>query len=161
MFEQLVRKACEALAKRLDVRNIVNDDKSPYLDRYFIHRRTRGWRWLPSVYLHRFRSSDAGRDLHNHPWGTSLSLVLVGGYREERLVIDDEGMDKQVVVRMVKPFSFNIIRHDDYHRVDLLEDDAWSIFITGKRVQDWGFWKEKEDVHVPWKQYLQERRGWA
>ncbi len=158
MLEKLVRKACEALSKRLPARLITNDDGSPYLERFFVYRRKWGVKILPSVYLHRFHSSDEGRDLHNHPWRSSLSFVLAGGYREFRLMVDDEGMDQQVVEKLVKPFSFNWITSDDYHRVELLEADAWSLFFAGKRTQDWGFWLEKAQEHVPWKSYLAARR---
>lgn len=107
----------------------------------------------PHVYLHRFHRSDADGELHNHPWQWAIAIVLVGGYSEERR---DPGGG--VYRRLVTPGTINFIRHNDFHRVDLLEHDAWSLFITGPRVQDWGFWSRVTKEYTPWREFINRVR---
>jgi hypothetical protein len=106
-----------------------------------------------NVYLHRFHRSDDDGALHNHPWSWALSLVLVGGYREERRVGDS------VISRLVRPFTFNRISADDYHRVDLFESDAWSLFIVGRKVDSWFFWDRNTKHRAHWRSFVQAKRG--
>ncbi|MGN6103521.1 MAG: hypothetical protein ACTHU0_00210 [Kofleriaceae bacterium] len=47
---------------------------------------------------------------------------------------------------------FNRLTDTDYHRVRELRGDVWTLFITGPRVQDWGFLVDGD--HVPWTKYL-------
>ena len=79
--------------------------------------------------------SDDDRELHNHPWENSTSLILWGGYREERL-----DADGTVRVRTYRPWSINRIGANDFHRVELLDPrGCLTLFIAGKRQQSWGF----------------------
>jgi hypothetical protein len=110
-----------------------------------------------AVYIHRFHRGDADQELHNHPWRWSLSLILAGGYREERR-FSMFGRD-WVHVRTVLPWTLNFIRGDDYHRVDLIEDDAWSIFFAGPRVQGWNFWNRDTRKTTPWREFIARKRG--
>jgi hypothetical protein len=103
-------------------------------------------RW--SLYLHHFHRSDVDRELHNHPWEWAVSFVLAGGYVEERR----EG--RAVVRKEVLPGHFNRIRHDDFHRVDLIEHDAWSLFLVGPKVKSWGFWDRTTNRVTPWREFL-------
>lgn len=156
----VVRTVCEKVASKLKVNVITSPDGEPYLERFYVFRRSslhplfQGL--VPSVFLHHFCQSDLDRDLHNHPWGTSVSLILAGGYTEERRVIDDEGLADEVVTQSFKPGSLNVIRKDDYHRVTLHDPKGgcWSLFFAGERLQDWGFWVREKQRHVPWKTYL-------
>lgn len=104
------------------------------------------------VYLHRFNESD-GEEFHNHPFEWSVSLILVGGYYEERL-----GRRNEVTRRRVRTWSLNVIRANDFHRVDLIEKDAWTLFIVGPRTRDWGFWNRKYKMFVPSQTYLNMKR---
>ena len=147
------------------------DGKSPYLSRYYITNRPtmpdgsdpfnllgdpkEGAVWRTanvSAYLHHFHRGDMDRELHNHPWAWGLSLILVGGYREERRVGD------RVVSRILKPGMLNWVGHDDFHRVDLLEKDAWTLFIVGRKVSSWGFWDRQTGGFKPWRQFLEDKR---
>ena len=108
---------------------------------------------MPSfnIFLHCFHRSDSDRALHCHPWQDSFSIILSGGYLEERRVGD-------VVKRQLKlPFSINVLKGDDYHRVDLLEEDCWSIFFAGKRVSSWAFWDRDTGLIADWKEFLNAR----
>ncbi|MES1164181.1 MAG: hypothetical protein ABUR63_00370 [Verrucomicrobiota bacterium] len=134
---------------------------SPYLSRWYLLGNrfdTTGIRigrsWLPiSLYLHKFHRSDDDGALHNHPWSWSVAMILSGGYREERRVGD------QVVVRYLLPFSINIIRGADYHRVDLPGSESWSLFLAGPRVSTWHFWDRNTKMRAHWRAFVEWRRG--
>jgi hypothetical protein len=70
------------LESRLPKTTITVNGK-PYLTRCYLFGKDRTW---GNIYLHHFHSSDQGDELHNHPWVWGLSLVLAGGYYEERVV---------------------------------------------------------------------------
>lgn len=110
-----------------------------------------------AVYLHKFHRGDEDLELHNHPWRWSVALVLSGGYREERR----RGAPEKggwVFVREVRPPAINLIHHDTFHRVTLLEKTAWSIFVAGPREKGWGFWNRSSGVFTPWREFLTMKR---
>jgi hypothetical protein len=133
----MLRRLLDRLPLR--VRVITNDDGDPYLGRVYLLRVFRSV--LPGVFLHRFFRSDGDRELHNHPWKWAVSLVLAGGYREERL---DDKYGSPVTVRVLGPGRLNFIRGSTFHRIELLDEErgAWSLFIAGPRPPagtTWGF----------------------
>jgi hypothetical protein len=86
--------------------------------------------------------------LHNHPWPWSFSLILVGGYYEERRQPNDS-----VKINDYFPGYINYLNHQHFHRVDLVADeDAWSLFFTGWRSKkrSWGFWNRKTKTYRDW-----------
>lgn len=111
-------------------------DGKPYLTRYYIL--LRDWKSF-SLFFHHFHASDQGLQLHNHPWKWALSFIFFGGYLEE---FKKSGMDT-IGQKIVLPFSFNTVKHEVFHRVDLLnEAGAWSLFFAGPRIitrPEWGF----------------------
>ena len=107
------------------------------------------------VYVHRFHRGDDDDATHSHPWLWSVSLILAGGYIEERRM---RGTNI-VVTRTVKPWMLNFIRGDDFHRVDLIEKDAWSLFFAGPRVSSWSFWDRKTGETMPWREFIARKRG--
>jgi hypothetical protein len=121
------------LARTLEVQRIPRDG-APYLDRYFVagYPRVRGA--TASVYLHHFRASDAFEQVHSHPWAWSLSLILSGGYREQRCLPDG-----QQIVSLYQPGDFNVLRADDRHRIELLGPDCWTLFLAGAYEKPWNF----------------------
>lgn len=133
----MIREICLWLVKRLphitiQIPDPVTSKLEPYLTRYYLFGADRKW---GNIFLHHFHSGDKDLELHNHPWSWSFGLILTGGYREERRMADDN-----VAIRLVKPGKFNYITNKDFHRVELLEQDAWTIFVAGPRTQEWGFW---------------------
>jgi len=132
--ERAARAWCEALARTLQVQHIPRN-KQPYLERYF----AAGWsptngRSGPAIFLHHFVASDAHDQVHSHPWGWSVSLILVGGYREHRCASDHE-----VIVREYHPGDVNVLEATDQHRLDLLSADCWTLFLAGSFEQAWRF----------------------
>lgn len=123
---------------------VIETDGSPYLTRVL----------LPKIFglrpmLHHFHRPDSDRNLHNHPWAWAFSLILSGSYNEERLVDSDVCEETRSVGRVR---WWNKLTSKDYHAVTQLHGDVWTLFITGKHVQDWGFMVDGR--HVPWRQYL-------
>lgn len=116
------------LTSKLPARAISGDRGEPYLERYYLFGLFR-----VRAYIHRFVASDPDRGLHDHPWGWSVSLLLVGEYREIR-----HGM-----MRRLLPGFFNLIRGKDFHRILLDPDEeVWTLFIHGPRVKGWGFLRD-------------------
>lgn len=157
------------LTRRLPEPRVIYDREggSPYLSRWYLLRRRppdhedlkgqavqddvgRSRRF--DLYLHQFHRSDDDLTLHNHPWSWALSFVLCGGYSEERRVGDD------VVRRKVWPFTFNFIRGEDYHRVDLFRQDAWTLFLVGPKVTTWYFWDRVRKVRSEWFKFIGNKR---
>ena len=132
----------ERLLKKLfSYRTILRDDGELYLTRYYIFRKP-VW-WMPSIYIHCFHSSDHDEELHNHGWNRSLSLILKGSYKEEYRE------NNQVKSRTLKAGCCNYITKDTFHRIDLVTDKVWTLFISGtKSNPNWGFWDRHTDQYV-------------
>jgi hypothetical protein len=132
--EPAARAWCEGFARTLLVRPIQANGQ-PYLERYYAPGSSpsdgpsRG-----ATYLHHFVASDPVDALHSHPWDWSVSLILVGGYREMRC-----GPNGTLIVREFRPGHVNVITCDDRHRIDLLESDCWTVFCAGTVRQPWRF----------------------
>lgn len=123
---------------RLPAREICGDHGEPYLERYYLFSLF-GWR----AYIHRFLASDPDRGLHDHPWGRSVSLMLAGGYFEQRILPHEFCGVRLVGLRLLSPGGFNVIRGDDFHRILLGPgQEAWTLFVHGPRVKGWGFLRD-------------------
>jgi hypothetical protein len=132
--ERAARAWCQMLARALAVQRIDRNGR-PYLERYF----AAGWsptntRSGPAIFLHHFVASDDADQVHSHPWGWSASLILAGGYREERC-----GPDNTIVAREYRPGDVNVLEADARHRIDLLAEDCWTVFLAGEYAQPWAF----------------------
>lgn len=116
----------------------------PYLVRYYLFLKERK-RFPINIFLHNILVSDDDRALHDHPWGF-CSIILRGGYWEHT--------PKGRFWR--KPGSIRFAGAKSLHRIELEPNtDVWTIFITSKRVRDWGFIDNGE--WVDHQTYLQQR----
>jgi hypothetical protein len=167
-FEDLVREGCEKFARKLPTWIITVEEDDPYLARHYVFQKDwipaslkRALRKIPSVFVHEFLRGDSDREYHNHPWKFSVSLILAGGYTEERLVLVDG--DYKVVTRTLRPGMINIIRADDFHRVALLDGKTtWTLFVAGERTgEEWGFLDIATREFVDWREHLQRREAHA
>lgn len=120
--------------------------------------RVKLWGWMPgdtkkyrtSAYLHRFHLPDMDRALHNHPWRWSVSLILWGGYDEERMVRG------KAITRRVRPFRLNWLSPHDFHRVTRLHGkETWTLFIAGRKYKGWGFLEGSR--FIPYHERFKER----
>lgn len=168
----MIRRLVEWVASKLPPPRVIKDRDgvSPYLSRYYLFGRPhhpdgsypfdefgqprQGVVWPDGVgvYLHHFHRGDDDGDLHNHPWEWGVSLILAGGYFEERrrgLMVDSHEY---------RPGSINVLRANTFHRVDLREHDAWSLFVVGAKTQSWGFWDRATGIFLPWRDHIALRR---
>lgn len=116
---------------------IVGPRERPYLRRWFLVPRNP----LFNIYLHHFCRDDDDRALHDHPWH-SLSLVLLNGYFE----ITPKGR----TFRDSGELIFRSAKHA--HRIEIMQAGestcrAWTLFITGPRIREWGFHCPRGWVH--------------
>lgn len=121
----------------------------PYLLRWWVIPRNRFF----NIYLHQFLRSDDDRALHDHPW-INCSILLKGRYIEHR-------SDGQVLLRKPwrpwAPWRLTFRFPTSSHRVELLRTDGWelpvwTLFVTGPRVREWGFWCPKGWIH--WQRFV-------
>jgi hypothetical protein len=134
-----------------------------YLTRYFLIPRNRFF----NIYLHKFTGSDDDRALHDHPW-YSMSILLKGRIQEHRKVwkIDRSSYDlspnvaRTVVARSHVQVSavwrwIPKFRSAHYaHRLEVITPTAWTLFITGPAIRQWGFHCPKGWVH--WRAFTDE-----
>lgn len=159
MLSNLIHEALWKLTEKYPNRTRdIDVDGLKYLRRFYLTPRRKdefgeetGKSLGFGVYLHYFYRGDEERQLHNHPWEKSISFILSSGYLEERKTKDDE-----VELRNIRPFwqapcvwqwfskskYYNVIDKNDFHRVIKKQKSphVWTLFITGKRAQEWGFW---------------------
>ncbi len=105
---------------------VIGDPARPYMLRWYLIPRNE---WF-NVYLHKFLRSDDDRAMHDHPWW-SVSFVLSGRYIDHTPFGSRQYGRGSVIFR----------RATDRHRVELVDSQpAWTLFITGRKVREWGFW---------------------
>lgn len=109
-------------------------DGSDYLHRWFIIPRNRFF----NIYLHRFVRSDDDRALHDHPWW-SLGIILKGSYTEHLFGGSKERRAFIPVLR--KPAHAH--RVELHSTQDYKLKPVWTLFITGPRLRDWGFYADQ------------------
>ena len=115
----------------------IGGKKRPYIDRWYVIPRNP----LFNTYIHHMQRDDDDRALHDHPWW-NLSIILSGGYFEH--------MPDRVEWRGVGQWVLR--RASAAHRLALKDHvNSWSLFITGPRIREWGFWCKHGWVH--WKDF--------
>ena len=113
----------------------------------------RGRRWYPprNVFLHRFLQSDRGRDPHDHPW-ESWSILLAGELQESYW---RGGKRKGIRLRHIRKFRVIHRPATWCHRLIVPEGKkAWTLFVVGPKVREWGFLVGIQRKWVHWKEYL-------
>ena len=140
---------------------VIKVNNSPYLRRFYITPRRLDEDGEDSgnflgfgIYLHYFYRGDEDRELHNHPWQTAVSYILCGGYKEERR--DNKTMS--INLRDINTGTLNFIKHIDFHRVIMNPEHkhTWSLFFSGKRIQDWGFWDSETREYTPHENFVEK-----
>jgi hypothetical protein len=116
---------------------VIGGDR-PYLLRWWLIPRNP----VVNVFLHKFLRDDDDRALHDHPW-PSVSLMLAGG------LIEHTTKGARVIGPGRVVFRVATFRH----RVELVDGrPAWTLFITGPKLREWGFWCPKGFVH--WERFV-------
>lgn len=127
---------------------VIGGHDRPYLLRWFVIPRNPFF----NVYLHQFLRSDDDRALHDHPWLFNGSWLLRGEYIEHTieaggLLIRTHRAAGDIKARWGKaPHRVELINQND------VPQPCWTIFITGPRVRQWGFYcMERGWIH--WKRF--------
>lgn len=105
-----------------------------------------------AIRVHHILAPDRDRHLHDHPWWW-ISVVLKGWYLEKipefQWPLDDLwGLGSEPgVIRMRGQGSYALRRPTDRHAITQIpEGGVWTLFITFKKVQTWGFYTEAGKV---------------
>ncbi len=121
---------------------ITDKDGNPYLERVYLNEQDDG----SKTYLHIIYQSDDDRDMHNHPFNFT-SRIVYGSYinhMKTGSVTYSEGQT-------------NIMRADDFHRLEVLRGPVVTIVDRGPKIREWGF--DTEDGWVNHKEYLNKKFG--
>lgn len=151
----MLRLITQLTARAPDV--VIGGQDKRYLRRWFVIPRNPVF----NVYLHQFLRSDDDRALHDHPWLFNASWLLMGAYIEHTIKAGG------ICVRTFRETgSFKFRWGAAPHRIELLTIadfvtslpvnrrpiSCWTLFITGPRVREWGFYcMERGWIH--WKRF--------
>jgi len=130
-----------SVAHRRPPDRVVGDSQSPYLRRWFLVPQNK----FLNIYLHHFLQSDDDGALHDHPW-CNVSVLLRGMYAEH--TDRSSGMPEVLREGSIKVRASG----KNAHRVELVDGDCWTLFITGPKYRKWGF--HCRSGWIPWNQYL-------
>lgn len=132
---------------------VIGDPERPYLRRWWIVPRNEGC----NVYLHEILRSDDDRAGHDHPWANT-SFLIDGEYEE---VLFDP-LEPWREARRVRRVAGDVARREatDTHRLIVPEGGrAISLFMTGPKVRDWGFWCPDGRGWVHWRDFTAGEAG--
>lgn len=121
---------------------IIHND-SVYMRRWYLWRNE-----LSTARIHDILRPDDDRHLHDHPFDWAFSLILEGGYTEERLKTPG---DVGTYTTHYRAGDMNLIKRGEYHRISSVLPDTRTLFITGKPTKGWGFLVD--GVHVDRHEY--------
>lgn len=130
-----------------DFQVIRGEDRLVYLRRWWVIRRNRFF----NVYLHNMILDDDAT-LHDHPYA-SLSLVLTDGLQERYCLqpgwddlmrvprLDGSQGPIELRMRFRSPRAGDLVYRSSRlaHQL-IVKEPAWTLFVTGPRVREWGFW---------------------
>lgn len=115
-----------------------------YMRRYYTH-------W-DAVRFHEIVRSDNDRDLHDHPWDFT-STILEGEYREHCPWSENvEQMHKKTWSKLYKAGDVLVRKATDLHRLEVVSGPVWTMVIVGPTIRKWGY--QTADGWVPWDEYL-------
>lgn len=136
----LFRWLFERVALQRDPDFIVGDEHDPYLHRWWLIPRNKVF----NLYLHEFLRDDDDRALHDHPW-VWCSFLLRGAYVEHTIAAGGVHVRRRFEagsLRVHGPrFAHRIELESIQHKSSggMFKGPAWTLFITGPRLREWGF----------------------
>ena len=153
-FGDAVRARASEEARRLeemgDADETVPRDGAPYMLRWYLESLGDGRR-----YVHKMLEDD--RDApHDHPWG-SIGWVVRGTLIEEWWDNGEAARKGQPPHRERLEAGMIALRPAEHvHRLLVAPGhaDAVTVFCTGSKMREWGFWAPRGWVH--WREYTQE-----
>lgn len=154
----------------------IADAGDPYLHRWFVMRHGQRWARLTpaertaildennarddsdhwtavNAYIHQFRRSDKDT-VHDHPW-RSLSIILDGWYLEHTPMYHHDLAGPTQTVRRNPGDIVPRWSPTAPHRIELADGPVTTLFITGPKLREWGFWCHAGWTH--WRRFI--KRG--
>lgn len=108
-----------------------------------------------AVRVHEILRSDDDRAFHDHPW-PYLTIILRGGYTEVKPLWDKSGIYLGETRCFYGAGSWLFRPARSWHRLEIPSGlSTWTLFISGPKVQSWGFMLEPENK-VYWREYLND-----
>ena len=114
---------------------VIGGEENPYLSRWYLLPKN----YYFNIMVHEYHRSDDDRANHDHPWW-NLSFVLRGGFMEWSGPYDEGGVFLRVQGDVVRR------RPEAAHRIELFDKRPVApvtLFLTGPKVREWGFWCPK------------------
>lgn len=148
-LEEMQAWAASIMKRPPDV--VIGEPERPYLRRWYVVPRNE---WA-NIYLHEILRSDDDRAGHDHPWD-NVSILLEGGYEEVQFSPEKPWVEYGRFFRTAGTIVPR--RATDTHRLVLPnEGSAISLFMTGPKIRDWGFWCTGR--WVPWQEFTAGEKG--
>lgn len=149
-------RKCAAIVAERDP-DFVIGGATPYLLRWWLVPRNK----IFNVYLHVMLRDDDDRALHDHPW-SSLSLLLGsvqdGGFRKSGVLWEVFSAGNGLITQRRITAGALVYRSARFaHRLVVPQAGVMTIFVTGPRVREWGFWCERGWRH--WEEFTAARDG--
>jgi len=159
MIRERVYSWLRAYAQRHDLSDprqgfVIGGMRDPYMRRWFLLPRNPVF----NLYLHQIMRSDDDRALHDHPW-INLSWILAGGYYEV-LFCAEPAPGKPLPRRRRQWRAPGFVGWRWAHGAHLLvlgvdtatggTLECWSLFMTGPRLREWGFWCGDDQRGAKW-----------
>jgi hypothetical protein len=160
----LIRKTCEFVGDLygvLDRRRVIQNED--YMIRHYLLFKGQEFdnkddkekrRVYPfNAFLHEIKGSDE-RTFHDHPWAYT-TVILTGGYWEHTPVFDWKGEIVGEERKWYGPGSVLRREPNHYHFLEMGDNGStWTLFMRGKRVQEWGFLPFGGGEKIHWEEYL-------
>jgi hypothetical protein len=124
------REAAFGLMASRDPDESIGRNGHPYMLRWHQLRNDEGL--VANIYVHKFLRDDT-EALHDHPW-RNQSFVISGSYVEEYIDENGEPVRRTLVAGDTVHRDATAI-----HRIVSIEPDTVTIFVTGKKEREWGF----------------------
>lgn len=132
---------------------VIGDPADPYMRRWFVVPRNEGC----NVYLHEILRSDDDRAGHDHPWA-NRSYLIDGGYEEAVYYRHSPWLEMGRFERKAGDYLFR--EAEDTHRLIVPEGGRCvSLFMTGPKVREWGFWCPNGERWVHWEAFTGGEHG--
>lgn len=123
-------------ARRRPDFQVIREDEVVYLRRWWILPRNR----VMNLYLHNMIGDDDAV-VHDHPYW-SLGLALTDGLVENYTSEPEKDCQNGLYILRTRKIEQGqlVYRSSTFAHQLLVRREAWTLFLTGPRVREWGFW---------------------
>lgn len=145
----MIREMILRWARNREPDFVIGGHEHPYLRRHWLIPRNRFF----NIYAHEFLRSDDDRALHDHAYLFNASWLLEGRYIEW---VPHKGNAQRPWPKFLYAGDWKFRWGSSPHRIELCDEGSgeipcWTVFITGPRVREWGFYCPKQWIH--WRKF--------